>query len=243
MQPLSDACTEGGLPDHRRPRRTRGRDTRAALRSELADHLQRLSPAHERSQGKMAGRLGSGTRSSWSSGGASASRMGEDRLLEPSQLRAGLEPHFVGEQAGTLAVGRECVDVAPGSVEREHELHTEALVQCSHDKAWTCGKTASCIPHASIASTRSSDAMRWRLQAGRPPVEQRQDCTSASGGTAPRAPAPRRSPRTPRRRVQTPTASPPRRALVRTVDIEVGPMTRRAGRRPPPSISASRRSR
>ena len=133
VQPLSDACTEGGLPDPGRARDEHESATPVRHSAPvLADHVQRLSSAGECSPGEMGEKARERELLVVAVGGGrelEVGGVGEDRLLEPSQLRARLEPHLVGEQAGTLAVGRECVDVAPGSVEREHELRAEALVQ------------------------------------------------------------------------------------------------------------------
>src|SRR4051794_15319430 len=133
MKPLGDACSESGLPD---PGGTRDEHESAApvrhSPPELVDHMQRPSATGEGTLRDTAEKARERKRFVEFGGGGrelEVGGVGEDRLLKPSQLWARFKPQLVGEQAGRLTVGRECVDVAPGSVEREHELRSKALVQ------------------------------------------------------------------------------------------------------------------
>ena len=53
----------------------------------------------------------------------------EDRLLEVTQSLARLDPELLDEDATSVPVGLERLSLAPGAVEREHQLAPEALAQ------------------------------------------------------------------------------------------------------------------
>lgn len=53
--------------------------------------------------------------------------MAQDCALELMQLRTRLDPQLVDQHPACLAVHGECVDLAPGSVQREHQLAAQAL--------------------------------------------------------------------------------------------------------------------
>ena len=55
--------------------------------------------------------------------------MREDRLLEPPQLRAGLERQLLREHTPRLVEGLEGVGLAAAAVEREHQLSPEPLAE------------------------------------------------------------------------------------------------------------------
>ena len=48
--------------------------------------------------------------------------LGEDRSLELLKLAAGLEPKLLDQPAARVAIALERVGLAPGSVQREHQL-------------------------------------------------------------------------------------------------------------------------
>ena len=83
-----------------------------------------------------AGRLGARRRlrrgrprkSRWGGGGERFVLL-EDRALEATQLLARLQPELVDEQAASLLVCRERVRLAPGPVQRQHQLAAQALAQ------------------------------------------------------------------------------------------------------------------
>ena len=53
--------------------------------------------------------------------------MREDRLLEPAELLARLEPELVPEPPPSAAVDVERLGLPPGAVEREHQLGPRPL--------------------------------------------------------------------------------------------------------------------
>jgi hypothetical protein len=62
--------------------------------------------------------------------GAVESRvLAEDRLFEVAQLAAGFEAELADQGAAGVLVGGQRVGLAPGPVEREHELAAQALAQ------------------------------------------------------------------------------------------------------------------
>jgi hypothetical protein len=62
-------------------------------------------------------------------GGVESRVLAEDPLLEAAQLRSGLDPDLLAQRLPGLAVGLEGIGLAPGTVEGEHSLGVEALVQ------------------------------------------------------------------------------------------------------------------
>ena len=57
--------------------------------------------------------------------------MGEDRLLEPLQLRPGLETESIDELAAGVGVDLERVRLTTRAVERGHQLGAESLAERS----------------------------------------------------------------------------------------------------------------
>ena len=55
--------------------------------------------------------------------------LGEDRLLEAAQLLAGLDPELLDQNATRLAIGSECIRLAPGAVEGQDLLPAQPLTQ------------------------------------------------------------------------------------------------------------------
>ena len=55
--------------------------------------------------------------------------LAQDRLLERPELRARLQPELLGQQSPRDAVGLECVRLTAGSVQRQHQLCAQPLVQ------------------------------------------------------------------------------------------------------------------
>ena len=51
----------------------------------------------------------------------------EDRLMEPTETRAGLDADLLQERLSPLSVGGQRVRLPPGAVEREHQLRTRML--------------------------------------------------------------------------------------------------------------------
>ena len=55
--------------------------------------------------------------------------MAENRLLQRSQLRAGLDPDLLDQRPTPLAVACERVGLPPVAVERQHQLTPQLLVE------------------------------------------------------------------------------------------------------------------
>ena len=53
--------------------------------------------------------------------------MAENRPLELAERRAWLDAELVGERPARVPVGGECILLAAGAVEREHELLAQPL--------------------------------------------------------------------------------------------------------------------
>src|SRR6266536_6195373 len=55
--------------------------------------------------------------------------LAEDRPLELTERRPGLQPEFLREHPPRLAIDVECCRLAAGPIEREDQLRAEALVE------------------------------------------------------------------------------------------------------------------
>ena len=53
--------------------------------------------------------------------------LGQDALVEPAELRRGVDPELVGQDVACALEGRERLALAAGPVEREHQLLPEPL--------------------------------------------------------------------------------------------------------------------
>ena len=68
-------------------------------------------------------------RSSSSTGSDSSDVLAQDRLVQPPQLRAGLDAHALDERRPGLPVRLQRVRLAAGAVQREHPLRVQRLPQ------------------------------------------------------------------------------------------------------------------
>ena len=87
--------------------------------------------------------------------------MGQDRSLELLQSTPRLKPKPVEQLTASVLISLQRVGLAPGSVQREHQLTAKALAQrmLAHEPS-SSPTSRACSPDARSASIRSSSAAK-----------------------------------------------------------------------------------